>query len=85
MAFLYGTLPGAAPQLVAYTLYRWEMNIRMAAILGFVGAGGLGQLLYVELSLFHHAQAGTVILAMLALSVAVDWASAALRRWMGRA
>ncbi len=46
LAFLYGTLPGAAPQLLAYTLYRWEMNIRMAAILGFVGAGGLGQLLY---------------------------------------
>ena len=46
LAFCYGTFPGAAPQLLAYTLYRWEMNIRMAAILGFVGAGGLGQLLY---------------------------------------
>ncbi len=81
-AFLYGTLPGAAPQLIAYTLYRWEMNIRMAAILGFVGAGGLGQLLYFELSLFHHAQASTVIIAMLLLSIAVDQASAWLRRWM---
>jgi phosphonate transport system permease protein len=80
LAFLYGTLPGAAPQLIAYTLYRWEMNIRMAAILGFVGAGGLGQLLYVELSLFHYAQAATVIAAMLGLSIAVDWASAGLRR-----
>lgn len=81
-AFLYGTLPGAAPQLIAYTLYRWEMNIRMAAILGFVGAGGLGQLLYFELSLFHHAQASTVIIAMLLLSIAVDQASAWLRRKM---
>jgi phosphonate transport system permease protein len=80
IAFLYGTLPGVATQLLAYTLYRWEMNIRMAAVLGFVGAGGLGQLLYFELSLFHHAQASTVIAAMLALSVAVDWASAWLRR-----
>jgi phosphonate transport system permease protein len=80
LAFLYGTLPGVLPQLAAYTLYRWEMNIRMAAILGFVGAGGLGQLLYVELSLFHYAQAGTVIGAMLLLSVAVDNASAFLRR-----
>lgn len=79
-AFLYGTLPEVSQQLVAYALYRWEMNIRMAAILGFVGAGGLGQLLYVELSLFHTAQAGTVIVAMLALSVAVDAASAAIRR-----
>ena len=83
IAFLYGTLPQAMPQLLAYTLYRWEMNIRMAAILGFVGAGGLGQLLYVELSLFHHAQASTVILAMLALSIAVDGASAKLRQRLG--
>ncbi len=82
MAFLYGTLPMAAPQLVAYTLYRWEMNIRMAAILGFVGAGGLGQLLYFKLSLFHYAEASTVIIAMLALSIAVDQASAWLRRSM---
>ena len=81
-SFLYGTLPGAAPQLVAYTLYRWEMNIRMAAILGFVGAGGLGQHLYFELSLFHYAQASTVIIAMLALSIAVDQSSAWLRRSM---
>ena len=83
LPFLYGTLPGAAPQLIAYTLYRWEMNIRMAAVLGFVGAGGLGQLLYVELSLFHHAQASTVIVAMLLLSLAVDLGSARLRRWLG--
>ena len=82
MAFCWGTLPGAAPQLLAYTLYRWEMNIRMAAILGFVGAGGLGQLLYFELSLFHYAQASTVIIAMLLLSIAVDWSSAWLRRAM---
>lgn len=82
LSFLYGTLPGAAPQLIAYTLYRWEMNIRMAAILGFVGAGGLGQLLYFELSLFHHAQASTVIIAMLGLSIAVDQGSAWLRRLM---
>lgn len=82
LPFLYGTLPGAAPQLIAYTLYRWEMNIRMAAILGFVGAGGLGQLLYFELSLFHYAQASTVIGAMLLLSIAVDRTSALLRRSM---
>lgn len=82
-AFLYGTLPAVFPQLLAYSLYRWEMNIRMAAILGFVGAGGLGQLLYVELSLFHQAQAATVIAAMLLLSAAVDGASSTLRRRLG--
>lgn len=80
VAFLYGALPGALPQMVAYTFYRWEINIRMAAILGFVGAGGLGQQLYFELSLFHSAQACTVIIAMLLLSTAADHISGWLRR-----
>ena len=79
-AFFYGTWPLVLPQVLAYTLYRWEMNIRMAAILGFVGAGGLGQLLYFELSLFHQAQACTVFLAMLALTVLVDAGSGWIRR-----
>lgn len=80
LAFLYGTMPGVVPQLVAYSLYRWETNIRMAAILGFVGAGGLGQMLYMSLSLFQQPQAMTIILAMLALVVLVDAASAWLRQ-----
>lgn len=84
-AFAYGTLPGAWPQLLAYTLYRWENNIRMAAILGFVGAGGLGQLLYISLSLFQEARAATVILAMLLLVLAVDALSGwARQRWANR-
>src|SRR5690606_37193503 len=71
-AFFYGTLPNLWPQLLAYTLYRWENNIRMASVLGFVGAGGLGQMLYISLSLFQEAQASTVIIAMLLLVLAVD-------------
>jgi phosphonate transport system permease protein len=82
-AFCYGTLPGVWPQLVAYTLYRWENNIRMASVLGFVGAGGLGQMLYVSLSLFQEARAATVILAMLLLVLLVDALSGWLRqRWV---
>ncbi len=81
-AFLYGTMPNVIAQFVAYTLYRWEINIRMAAILGVVGAGGLGQMLYMSLSLFQQPQAMTVILAMLVLVAIVDTASALLRRAM---
>lgn len=82
-AFCYGTLPNIWPQLVAYGLYRWENNIRMASILGFVGAGGLGQMLYVNLSLFQEARAATVILAMLALVLGVDALSSRVRqRWV---
>lgn len=78
-AFAYGTLPGVLPQWTAYSLYRWENNIRMAAVLGLVGAGGLGQMLYVSLSLFQQSKAMTVILAMLVLVVVVDAASSWLR------
>ena len=81
-AFFYGLLPTSAAELTSYTVYRWECAIRSSVVLGFVGAGGLGQLLYFELSLFHYAQASTVIIAMLLLSIAVDWSSAALRRAM---
>jgi phosphonate transport system permease protein len=84
-AFGYASLPIALPQWVAYTLYRWEMNIRMAAVLGFVGGGGLGQLLYFHLSIFQQQQALNVLLAMFVLVTAVDLASGRLRRGLGPA
>ena len=83
-AFLYATLPQAVPQMVSYTLYRWENNIRAAAILGVVGAGGLGQMLKYHLSLFQMQQAATVIIAMLLLVAVVDAVSFWLRRRMTR-
>jgi phosphonate transport system permease protein len=83
-AFFYATLPQALPQMMSYALYRWENNIRAAAILGVVGAGGLGQLLKYHLSLFQMQQAATVIVAMLLLVGMVDAISFALRRVMTR-
>jgi phosphonate transport system permease protein len=78
--FVYGTLPLVAPQCLGYVLYRWEMNIRMATILGFVGAGGLGQMLYFHLSLFQQPQAATVLIAMTLLVLADDALSGRARR-----
>jgi len=83
-AFIYATLPQSLPQMMSYTLYRWENNIRAAAILGVVGAGGLGQMLKFHLSLFQMQQAASVILAMLILVLMVDALSFYLRRWMTR-
>lgn len=79
-AFCYAALPQILPQLMSYTLYRWENNIRAAAILGVVGAGGLGQMLKYHLSLFQMQEAASVIIAMLLLIVVVDAASFWLRR-----
>jgi phosphonate transport system permease protein len=84
-AFAYGMLPLALPQWIAYGLYRWEMNIRMAAVLGFVGAGGLGQMLYFHLALFQQAQAATVLIAMFGLVLVVDSVSAHVRRGLAPA
>jgi phosphonate transport system permease protein len=78
-AFAYATLPLVVTQAIAYALYRLEMNIRMAAVLGFVGAGGLGQLLYFHLSIFQQQQAATLLIAMFVLVFAVDSLSAFVR------
>jgi phosphonate transport system permease protein len=82
--FLYASLPQVLPQLVSYVLYRWENNIRAAAVLGVVGAGGLGQLLAFHLGLFHMAETSSVLAAMILLVLLVDALSYAARRVMSR-
>ncbi|MBU6437071.1 MAG: phosphonate ABC transporter, permease protein PhnE, partial [Betaproteobacteria bacterium] len=70
--FTYATLPQVLPQIVSYTLYRWENNIRAATVLGVVGAGGLGQLLMFHMGLFHMAKTATILIAMMGLVAVVD-------------
>jgi len=82
--FLYATLPQVLPQLMSYTLYRWENNIRAAAVLGVVGAGGLGQALAFHMGLFHMSKTATVLIAMLLLVGLVDALSYGLRRILMR-
>jgi phosphonate transport system permease protein len=76
---VYGILPQALPQFVSYALYRWEVNIRAAAVMGFVGAGGLGQRIHVAISLFQEQQLLTLILAVYTMVSIVDALSAWLR------
>ncbi|MBI2204073.1 MAG: phosphonate ABC transporter, permease protein PhnE [Candidatus Rokubacteria bacterium] len=76
---LYGVLPQAAPQFLSYALYRWEVNIRAAAIMGFVGAGGLGSQIHIAISLFLEQQLLTLILAVYVIVTLVDALSAWLR------
>jgi phosphonate transport system permease protein len=82
--FLYASLPQVLPQLLSYTLYRWENNIRAAAVLGVVGAGGLGQLLAFHMGLFHMGKTATILGAMLILVALVDAMSYGARRWLTR-
>ena len=78
--FLYHTFPLIFPQLLNYTLYRWENNIRAASILGIVGAGGLGQLLYFNLSLFHYEKVATILIFILIMIFFVDNLSFYIRK-----
>ena len=82
--FAYATLPQVLPQLMSYTLYRWENNIRAAAVLGVVGAGGLGQMLSFHMGLFQMNKTATILGAMLLMVACVDVLSFAARRWLTR-
>ena len=80
--FFYASLPQVLPQAMSYTLYRWENNIRAAAILGVVGAGGLGHMLAFHMGLFQMRETSSVLLAMIALVTLVDGLSYLWRRAM---
>ena len=79
-AFFYGVLPTNSAELTSYTVYRWECAIRSSAVLGFVGAGGLGQQLITSLKMFNGAEVSTILVVLIVLVGMADWISAKLRQ-----
>ncbi|MEY3772189.1 MAG: hypothetical protein RL067_203 [Verrucomicrobiota bacterium] len=77
---LYGVLPQVMPLWISYALYRLEANIRSASVVGMVGAGGIGVVLYELIRGFQYAQACAVLILIVLLVSVTDWASSALRR-----
>ncbi len=82
-AFFYGLLPQNAAELTSYTVYRWECAIRSSVILGFVGAGGLGQQLDNSMKMFNGGEVLTMLAVFVALVALADRVSAGLRRALG--
>jgi len=78
--FLFGRLPQAMSGFTSLTLYQWECNIRSATILGFVGAGGIGQQILISMNLFDYPKVATLVGATIIVVLAVDRFSAAVRR-----
>ncbi len=76
---LYGLLPQALPNLLSYTLYRWECAIRASALLGFVGAGGLGQQIELSMRMFQFNEVLTLLGVLFLLVAAVDFVSGKIR------
>ena len=79
-AFLWGLLPTNAGELTSYTVYRWECAIRSSVVLGFVGAGGLGQQLDNSMKMFNGGEVATMLLVFVGLVALADRTSAWLRR-----
>ncbi|MEO4048757.1 ABC transporter permease [Pseudomonas sp. CAU 1711] len=78
-AFAYGILPNAASELVSYSVYRWECAIRASVVMGFVGAGGLGQQIDLSLRMFAGGEVASMLLTFLVLVLLADGLSRLLR------
>ena len=79
-AFLYGLLPGTAQELASYTVYRWECAVRASVVMGFVGAGGLGQLMDQSMKMLNGGEVSTILIMFLLLVLLADYISLVIRR-----
>jgi len=82
-SFLYGALPESAAELVSYTVYRWECAIRGSAVMGFVGAGGLGQRMDESTRNMVGGEVATMLIVFVLLVGLADLVSKLLRRRLG--
>jgi phosphonate ABC transporter permease subunit PhnE len=76
---IYGVVPQIVPPYIAFTIYRWDINVRMSTIIGFVGGGGIGFIIQQWINLLQYRQAGVAMLAIAIVVATLDYASAKLR------
>jgi len=76
----FAVLPQILPDLISFTLYRLETNIRAASVLGLIGAGGIGYLMNASFRTFQYQEAAAIVLVLIALVMLVDYLSSRLRK-----
>lgn len=76
---VYAVVPQIVPPYIAFTMYRWDINVRMSTIIGFVGGGGIGLLLQQQINLLRYREAGVAVLAIAIVVSILDYASAYIR------
>jgi phosphonate transport system permease protein len=79
-AFGYGIFPVAAPELVSYSVYRWECAVRASVVMGFIGAGGLGQQMELSMRMLAGGEVATILVTFFLLVMLADAVSTVLRR-----
>ena len=77
--FFYGWFPQVLPNITSYTLYRWECAVRTSAILGLVGAGGIGQQIEISIRMFNFHEVATLLVILFSLVAGADYLSAKVR------
>lgn len=82
-AFIYSLIPQAFPNWLSYAFYRFECSIRAAAVLGIIGAGGLGYQIFLSLQSLRYEEMWTLLMALVFLSGCTDLWSGLLRRRLG--
>jgi phosphonate transport system permease protein len=75
----YGIGPQIVPPFLSYTIYRWDINVRMSTIIGFVGGGGIGFLLQQNINLLNYRAASTQMIAIAIVVASMDYISSVLR------
>ena len=75
----FAVVPQILPDLISFTLYRFETNIRAASVLGLIGAGGIGYLMNTSFRTFQYQEAAAIVLVLIALVMLVDYLSSRLR------
>jgi phosphonate transport system permease protein len=76
----YAVLPQIVPPFISYLIYQWDINVRMATIIGFAGGGGIGLTLYTFFGSLQYHKAGTVVVVIVIIVALMDFASAKLRQ-----
>jgi phosphonate transport system permease protein len=82
-ALFYALLPQNAAEITSYTVYRWECAIRSSVVLGFVGAGGLGQQMDNSMKMFNGGEVATMLIVFILLVAFADRVSSWLRKEIG--
>jgi phosphonate ABC transporter permease subunit PhnE len=76
---VYAVIPQIIPPYISFTLYRWDINVRMSTVIGFAGGGGIGFLLQQNINLLQYRQAAVQILAIALVVATLDYVSAYVR------
>ncbi|MBN2146906.1 MAG: ABC transporter permease subunit [Anaerolineales bacterium] len=78
-AIIYAVIPQIIPPFISYTMYRWDINVRMSTIIGFAGGGGIGFLLFQNVNLLNYRAASAQMLAIAVVVATMDYVSSKLR------